>query len=123
MCQDETKMPLNPELVDRATHNERLIAEFDIRSTDYLDWVVTVAFYVAVRYVDAYFWPVHFTSHSERRRGIRNDSRTRPIWNSYRELESSSRDARYELAEFTVREVESLIANRMKHVKSHMLRQ
>ena len=115
-------MPLDPDLVERAEHNERLITEFDIHSTEYLDWVV-VAFYVAVRYVDAYFWPVRFTNHAERRREIRTDSRTRPIWASYRELERSSRDARYGFSDFTVQEVESLVFNRMNHVKSHMIRQ
>lgn len=116
-------MPLNPELVDRAEHNERFITALDIQTTECLDWVVTVAFYVAVRYVDAYFWPIRFASHAERRRGIRTDSRTRPIWTSYRELENSSRDSRYEFADFTVREVVSLIANRMNQIKTHMLRQ
>ena len=37
-------MPLNPQLLARAEHNERFLVTFDIATTPFLDWAVVVAF-------------------------------------------------------------------------------
>lgn len=116
-------MPLNPEYQARAEHNERLLAEFDQDTTDYLDWMVTIAFYVAVRYVDACFFPELPANHIDRLEMVRTDSRTYPIRRSYRELYQKSIESRYQLVSFSPAEVNTLIENRMNHVKGRMLAQ
>ena len=117
-------MPLDPLYTARTEHNERLLGTFNpLSDTEFLDWAVVVAFYVALRYVDAFFSPERPVNHEERNGWVARNSRTSRIYNAYRELYQRARDARYELVEFTANEVESLIANRLSLVKSHMLRQ
>ena len=116
-------MPLESGFRERAEHNERFLSSFDLYRTEYLDWAVTTAFYVAVRYVDAFFFPKRPHNHEERLEWVRTDPHTRVIGNEYRELFHYSRNSRYELTEFTAFEVDSLIANRLSRVKAHMLRQ
>lgn len=116
-------MPLDAAYVARADRNRAHLDEFDIDSTPYLDWVVTVAFYTALRLVDAYFAPRCPTDHPERNQWVSADPRTRPIFAEYRELYQQSREARYELKQFASDEVQSLVANRLSRVEAHMRRQ
>ena len=116
-------MPLDAEFRERAEHNERFLSTLDLDVTEYLDWAVTIAFYVAVRYVDAFFFPNRPFDHGERLKWVRTDPRTRTIRNEYRELFHQSRNARYELTDFTASEVRSLVTNRLNRVKTHMMRQ
>ena len=114
---------MDAEFLERAEHNERFLSTLDLNRTEYLDWAVTIAFYVALRYVDAFFFPIRPADHRERLRMVATNLRTQPISNSYRELFNQARDARYELFVFSAFEVQSLITNRMNHVKTHMMRQ
>lgn len=116
-------MPLDADFLERAELNERFLSTLDLNTTDYFYWAVTIAFYVALRYVDAFFFPIRPASHPERLQMVATDPRTRPFSNSYRELYNQARDARCELTQFTAIEVQSLISNRMNHVKTHMIRQ
>ncbi len=116
-------MPLDEGLLERARHNERFLATLDLDATPYLDWAVTIAFYAALRYVDAFFYPQNVNSHSDRLRLVRTNPRTRPIYNSYRELYIQSRNARYELTQFTPTQVRFLVVNSLGRVRAHMLRQ
>ena len=116
-------MPLDDGFRERAEHNDRFLETLELATSPFLDWAVVVAFYVAVRYVDAYFHPFRPVSHPERLNKVANDSKTRPIFSSYRELYNSSREARYELVVFTEENVRSLIENRLNHVRTHMRRQ
>lgn len=120
-------MPLDPQHLSRAEHNERFLGTFDLDSTPYMDWAVTVSFYVAVRYVDALLNalrpPRRAESHEERNREVSTQPRLKPIWHSYRELYNQSRDARYGFVTFTSSEVRRLQSNRLNHVKTHIIRQ
>lgn len=116
-------MPLDEGLLERARHNERFLATLDLDTTPYLDWAVTIAFYAALRYMDAFFHPQEVNSHSERLRLVRTNPRTRPIYDSYAELYRQSRDARYELTQFTPDQVRSLVVNSLGRVRAYMLRQ
>lgn len=78
---------------------------------------------MALRYVDAFFYPDRPGDHGERLEWIQANARTRPIFGDYYVLYRRSRQARYELTEFTRDEVRSLVANRMGRLKAHLLRQ
>ena len=116
-------MPLDPEFVECGERNQDLLNSLDIQSTDHLDWVVTIAFYVALRYVDAYFSPDRPHDHGERLQWVVQRQRTRPIARQYRELLNQSITARYELAEFDKVEVSALVANTLSKVVAHMQKQ
>mgnify|MGYP001593438869 FL=1 len=115
-------MALDPAYVVRAEHNYEFLKTFDLDKTAYLDWAVTVAFYVAVRYVDAHFAPERPGDHSNRNGWVRTRKNTRPIYESYMELYNQSKEARYELTEFTAANVKSLM-NDLSRVRNHMKRQ
>ena len=116
-------MPLDERLLERARHNERFLDTLDLDTTPYLDWAVTIAFYAALRYVDAFFYPAEPHDHRERLTWVQTNPRTRPIYDSYVELYRQSRNARYELTEFTPERVRSLVVNSLGRVRAHMLRQ
>ena len=116
-------MPLDETLLERARHNERFLASLDLDTTPYLDWAVTIAFYAALRYVDAFFYPRKIRNHTDRIRLLGSNPRTRPIYDSYMTLYRRSRDARYELTQFTPGQVRSLVVNSLGRVRAHMIRQ
>ncbi len=116
-------MPLDENRLERARHNERFLATLDLDATPYLDWAVTIAFYAALRYVDAFFYPERPHDHRERLIWVQTNPRTRPIYDSYLELYLQSRNARYELTQFTPDQVKSLVVNSLGHIRAHMLRQ
>lgn len=120
-------MPLDTQLLQRAERNERLLGTFDISSTEFLDWAVVVSFYVALRYVDAFFTGV-LPEYRPRDHGYRNSliartAQTKAIFSSYRLLFDQSVDARYELAEFSTTDVDALINVHMSSIKRHILLQ
>lgn len=49
-------MPTTPEHLARARQNLRFAESFDLKTTAYLDWVVTAYFYAALHLVDALLW-------------------------------------------------------------------
>ncbi len=116
-------MPMDENLLERAKRNERFLATLDLATTPYLDWAVTIAFYAALRYVDAFFYPDRPHDHRERLVWVRSNARTRPIYGSYLELYRQSRNARYELTQFTPDQVRSLVVNSLGRIRAHMIRQ
>ena len=70
-------------------------------STAGIEWAITASFYVAVHYVQAYFAPHNsYTSHRQRDSAIQRDTKIQGIYMEYRELETYSRDARYDVPGF-----------------------
>ncbi len=112
-------MALNRAQLERAEHNERFLATIPVDQTPYLDWVVTVAFYVALRYIDASS-PIDFESHRQRNWWVRASASARPIRGDYLRLYHRSQDARYKTIDFTRAEVNELVAN-MERIKTHVL--
>ena len=115
-------MPLAPEFLARAERNEALLKSFDLDTTAHLDWAVTVCFYTALRYVDAlaYAKGQQPSSHGTRNRWVRWTPETSPIWNDYFALYQASRQARYELLDFSPSEVRGLIENELAAIKNRI---
>ena len=82
---------------DKAENNEFLVTTLQ---NPFWDWGVTVRFYAALQYVDAYLAtktpPVHPPNHTSRDNEIVQDAVLSPLWDDYRELKNESRTARYE---------------------------
>jgi hypothetical protein len=81
-----------------------------------VDWCIAVLFYAAVHYVDAYLEARSKRAqiHAERERAIADDAILPQIWDDYRELKRMSREARYEMAEYSgtdVTKAKRLLAN------------
>jgi len=99
----------------QAQHNEQLLSEL-VANLSYKDWVVTVAFYTAMHYVEAHFFndpniihsdtsiPIDnqgkwlHTPHVWRMELLRNNY-PQDVWKSFRSLYNESRIARYLLSQ------------------------
>ncbi len=91
----------------QAWHNEELAEKLATPSgLKYRDWLITIAFYAAVHYVEALFFTVDGIVHTERacpdhrskhtfREGRVKEQLGKNPWESYRELSNASKIARY----------------------------
>lgn len=116
-------MPNQQEHLDKAAHNERFLDTFDVDSTPYLDWVVIVAFYIAVHYVDAYLalrGYEHIGDHKTRGNLVILDSDLRAVADPYFQLKDDSEGARYDVQQFTTRMVNEILHNFLEPVRCHI---
>lgn len=90
-----------------ARDNESLAETFSLIDHFDADWCITVVFYAAVHYVDAYLAARDRTvgDHSEREHAIAHDAILSQIFGQYTELKRMSREARYQMAEYSEPEV------------------
>ena len=88
-------MPLAPEHISKAEHNEKLADT--LCKGSYLDWAVTVTFYAALHYVDAILAAsvIHPETHTERNDAVGANATLQKVRAEYRTLETLSRNARY----------------------------
>lgn len=63
---------------------------------EYHDWALTVLFYAALHYVDAFLSPRDPPNHWERNKLFAATPALRALWPKYRRLQDRSQDARYE---------------------------
>ncbi len=89
----------SPEHLAKAQQNELFASELGLSSGVHIDWTITILFYAAVHYVQAYFATRGKTFHMHRSRdsALGRDPNISGIYQDYRELEHFSRQARYEL--------------------------
>jgi hypothetical protein len=82
----------------KAEHNEKLASQ--LKGGPFFDWAVTVTFYAAVQYIEAFFAkekpPFHSLSHQKRDCEVARSPILKPQWKNYRELKNQSGLARYE---------------------------
>jgi len=63
---------------------------------EYHDWALTVLFYAALHYVDAFLYPKDPPNHWERNKLFAVTPLLRALWPKYRRLQEKSQNARYE---------------------------
>ncbi|MCI0455212.1 MAG: hypothetical protein L0Y68_09495 [Candidatus Dadabacteria bacterium] len=115
-------MPSLYEHKQKAEHNERFANSLALNSTPYLDWVVTGLFYSAIHYIDAYlanFQGIHPYSHEDRDDKVLRY--LRKINRDYRELKDDSKNARYNMRNFSVDEIRNVILPRFKNIKNAII--
>ena len=103
---------------EQAQRNETFFQALDKTVSVNREWIVTAAFYVALHWVEAYFdnqYNFHPKSHDMRNTAV---MRFLSIANEYSKLHRASREARYLMHRFTVKEVEDLINLSYEPVKN-----
>ncbi len=86
-------MPTTHEHIAKAQAFERVLTVFDDQNPDHWDWIVTVAFYAALHWVDSY---LASHGHHPQNHRVRNHLIAMlPIRGDYSELYVLSRQARY----------------------------
>ncbi len=96
-------MPSKLDHLAQARHNREVLQQLQRSGSTFSDWQITVAFYVALHRVDAHLasYREHPKSHEDRIRIIRGMRQFKgAIYNSYRELEDLSRQARYDCVQW-----------------------
>lgn len=79
----------------QANANKALYEELLDRPA-YRDWALTVLFYAALHYVDAFLFPRNPPDHGTRNQMVRTTPLLRALYAKYRRLQERSQDARYE---------------------------
>jgi hypothetical protein len=115
-------VPSKEDHLNRAQENEDLAGSLDLNSTLNVDWAITILFYAALHYVDAYLAvkPIHPPSHESRDSEIQNNGSLSIIYNDYRRLKDKSIAARYEIANFHRSQFPQIKA-RFDKIKLHVL--
>jgi hypothetical protein len=104
---------------NQAQRNERFFRALDKTVSIERKWIVTVAFYAALHWVEAYFdnrYALHFPEHTTRNNAVMRLGL--PIATDYLELYKASHNARYLMYRFSQREVDELINISYTAVKS-----
>lgn len=119
-------MPTTSEHLARAQQNLRFAESFDLKTTPYLDWVVTAYFYAALHLVDALLWEkdqLNPELHEHRRDCVKGKWYLRGISFEYRSLKDHREDARYRLITMSSAKVEKTIIPLYKAIESHIVPQ
>ncbi len=107
--------------LQHAAHNEAVFAKIDANVDG--DWAVTILFYSALQYVDAYLAKIGYLDpgeHAQRNRLIQANSLTRGVWRHYSRLKSYSENARYYAKIFSRSDVNGLKLGDFDVVKDRM---
>jgi hypothetical protein len=118
-------VPQRHEHLKRAQENEKLATALKkLRSPSGIDWAITVLFYSALHYIDAFLAGknCHPLTHDNRNDEIEANGCLSEISNDYRRLEDMSREARYNVAEYPAEKFE-IAKRRFDRIKDHIARQ
>lgn len=119
----ETKEKIKEGHLSKAFNNEIFLNTFDLNKTKHLDWAITVMFYSALHYVDAYLATKNILKvegHPERRRHV--ERYLTPLSKSYNRLNEIGEDARYEIDfKITPDLAEDFKTKRYSYIKSYIL--
>jgi hypothetical protein len=114
-------MPQSHEHLTRAKENEQLAIGLGRESGCSTDWAITMLFYAALHYIDAFLAGknMHPLNHEKRDGEIENNGSLAAIFKDYRRLKDLSRAARYEIANFREDQLE-VARRRLKVIKGHL---
>jgi hypothetical protein len=82
--------------LDKASHNASFLGNLIRNENKFVDWIVTVAFYVALHYVDAALASLHIHPKNHRDRNRAVSVNFKPVATKYMRLYHESRYARYD---------------------------
>ena len=114
-------MPGTQVHLNQAEHNERFFGSFD--RPVYNDWAMTVLFYAALHYVDAFLAHVGFADpggHGTRDSYISSVAQLRVIHLEYFRLKNRSTNARYRAGRFSVAEIDRCRNTDLENIKRHI---
>jgi hypothetical protein len=90
------------EHLGKVQENIGFLASLNDKVNGTLAWSITVLFYSALHYIEAYFVTQGkgFNHHFSRGNAIQQDQRIKSLYKNYRHLEDLSREARYDVTPF-----------------------
>ena len=105
-------MPTRQAHIDQAEHNFAFWSQFELDTTQFLDWVVVGMFYEAAHWVEAYLAQhnIHSSNHHERGRSLASfpDLANKPdLEADYGVLRTESEAARYWGQQYTSEQIKN----------------
>lgn len=115
-------MPTKDQHVTKADGNAELALSLALDNQTKIDWALTILFYAAMHYVEAYLAKanVHLRSHTTRDNAISRDSSLRKIFKEYADLKFFGYNARYEVFGFKTTDVTDKAAKHYATIKAHL---
>jgi hypothetical protein len=115
-------VPSKDEHLDRAQDNEALANSLDLNANINVDWAITILFYAALHYVDAFLAVKshHPPNHDSRDSEIQTNGSLSVIYSDYRRLKDRSIAARYGCANFHRNQFPPIKA-KFENIKLHIL--
>ena len=115
-------MPSRDEHLNKATANNAFGAAMAPINSTVLGWTLTVLFYSALHYVEAYNgkFNKHCTNHRDVGDSIKRNDVLRPIYDDYADLQTLSWNARYNAVSYTesqLQEAKDSLAVISSHIK------
>lgn len=111
----------------QGAHNDQFLTTFDLATTPYLDWAVTVIFYAALHYIRALaarYLFANISTYGELDRIFERLDvfrRYPDIYGDYRQLKDDSRAARYDMRKFSSPEVGGLRDEELRRIREFVL--
>jgi hypothetical protein len=116
-------MPTKHEHTTQAKHNRAFWSSYNVRSTQFLDWVVTGIFYEGVHWVEAYLDinGEHSGDHKQRLINMRRySSDMRAIIRDFDILKQESENARYSCYKFSPNDISNDLVPIIDKIKNHI---
>jgi len=110
------------EHIRKARNNEVFATTFWPARSRYADWAITVYFYAAVHFVEAYFATIeiHCNNHGQRNQEVAKRF-PRRIASHYLRLYRESRRARYEVTPVAKVYAQNLLVNHFQPLRAYLL--
>jgi hypothetical protein len=104
-------MPTQPEHLYKAKNNKLCADKMSRDNPTSVGWVLTVLFYSALHYVEAYNakFNTHFSQHADRNEDMGKNPVLKPIFSNYQELSTYSWNARYKPCGYGEKEIQEAI--------------
>jgi len=105
----------------QANRNLRILEQFNFTTCDYLDWLVVIAFYTALHWVDAFLATLGLHPDNHRARNFEVRTHLPAIHAHYMRLYLVSRDARYGAIHYRRRQMRYVRAlqNEFAAIRAH----
>lgn len=106
---------------DKAKAAQLALQQINLK--EHADWIVIIAFYQALHWVDAYLISKGHsqpTSHGKRKNVIRSDSSLRPIYRHFDYMHNASEHARYHSWQDYFPEVQVILEKDLNAIISHI---
>jgi hypothetical protein len=115
-------VPTKEEHVTKADGNATLALSLKLDNQTRIDWALTILFYAALHYVDAYLAKSHVNlrSHTTRDNALGRDKHLRPIYKQYSDLKFFGYNARYEVFGFKATDVTDKAEKHYDAIKAHL---
>ena len=114
-------MPQRHQHLSRAEQTEQLALALDRDRPVCVDWAVTMLFYSALHYIDAFLTGknMHPMNHRVRDEEVERNGTLSYIYGAYRRLKDLSRAARYEIPNFPPEKL-TLAKEKLSQIKRHL---